>query len=252
MTLPDFDPNPVMVIFGAGGGIGSCLARRLRKNLEARLVLVGRKPESLASLARETGGEARVADATQFDQVEAVIAEATTQYGRVDGAAMCVGSILLKPAHGTSFDEYRQTLLQNLDAAFALARAAGKHMTNHGGSVVFFSSAAARIGLPNHEAIAAAKGAVEALTRGAAATYAGRNLRFNAVAPGLVETPLSTRITSNEASLKTSRAMHPLGRIGTPFDPAYAAEFFLDPRNSWVTGQILGVDGGLADLKSRP
>jgi len=251
VTLPDFDPRPVMVIFGGGGGIGSCLAKRLKKNLDARLILVGRTQEKLTAIARETEGEVRLADATQFDAVDQLVGEVATQHGRVDGIALCVGSILLKPAHSTSFEEYRATLAVNLDSAFAVVRAAGRHMASHGGSVILFSSAAARIGLPNHEAIAAAKGAVESLVRSAAATYASRNIRFNAVAPGLVETPLSARITSNEAALKASKAMHPLGRIGTPFDPAYAAEFFLDPRNSWVTGQILGVDGGLADLKTR-
>ena len=114
------------------------------------------------------------------------------------------------------------------------------------------STAAAGSGLPNHEAIAAAKGGVEALTRSAAATYAGRKLRFNAVAPGLVRTPLAAAITGNERALEHSEKMHPLGRVGEPDDVASAITWLLDPANSWVTGQILGVDGGLASVRPAP
>lgn len=251
MTFPELDLRPVIVVLGASGGIGSCLCRRLKASLDARLVLFGRTKEKLDELAREVDGQTIVGDATSFEQVEKMMEQVTSSYGRVDGVANCVGSILLKSAHLTSFEDYQATLAANIGTAFGVVRAAGKHMAVHGGSVVLFSSAAARIGLPNHEAIAAAKGAIESLVRSAAATYSGRNIRFNAIAPGLVETPLSSRITSNEASLKASRAMHPLGRIGAPSDVASAAEFFLNPQNSWITGQILGVDGGLSDLKGR-
>ncbi len=251
MTFPELDLRPVIVVMGASGGIGSCLCRRLRANLDARLILFGRAKEKLDLLAREVDGQAIVGDATNFEQVERMMEQVTTSHGKVDGVANCVGSILLKSAHLTSFDEYQSTISTNLGSAFGIVRAAGKHMATHGGSVLLFSSGAARVGLPNHEAIAAAKGAIDALVRSASATYAARNLRFNAIAPGLVETPLSARITSNEASLKASRAMHPLGRIGAPSDIASAAEFFLNPHNSWITGQILGVDGGLADIKGR-
>jgi NAD(P)-dependent dehydrogenase (short-subunit alcohol dehydrogenase family) len=162
-----------------------------------------------------------------------------------------VGSILLKPAHLTSEAEYLATIQANITAAFATVRSAAKAMGEHGGSIALVSSTAARIGLPNHEAIAAAKAAIEGLTRSAAATYAPKNIRVNAVAPGLVRTPLAARITGNEAALKMSTAMHPLGRIGEPGDVAAALEWFLHPTQSWVTGQILGIDGGLADLKLR-
>ena len=116
---------------------------------------------------------------------------------------------------------------------------------------MLMSSAAARTGVPSHEAIAAAKAGVIGLTLSAAATYAPKGLRFNAVAPGLVESPLTERIVSNEASLKASTAMHPLGRIGQPGDIASAVVWLLDPAQSWVTGQVIGVDGGLASVRSR-
>ena len=161
------------------------------------------------------------------------------------------GSILLKPAHSTSMDEFDETVSQNLRTAFSVTRPAGKTMRSKGGSVVLMSSCAAAVGLPNHEAIAAAKAGVEGLVRSAAATYASGGLRFNAVAPGLVDTPLASRITGNEPALKASTAMHPLGRIGTPIEVARAIAFLLAPESDWITGQVLGVDGGLAEVRGR-
>jgi NAD(P)-dependent dehydrogenase (short-subunit alcohol dehydrogenase family) len=105
--------------------------------------------------------------------------------------------------------------------------------------------------LSNHEAIAAAKGAINGLVLSAAASYAPRGIRVNAVAPGLVRTPMTSRITGNEASLKASTAMHALGRIGEPEDVASGLAWLLDPAQSWVTGQILGIDGGLGSLRGR-
>jgi NAD(P)-dependent dehydrogenase (short-subunit alcohol dehydrogenase family) len=124
-------------------------------------------------------------------------------------------------------------------------------MMQDGGSIVLVSTAAARIGIANHEAIAAAKAGILGLTLSAAATYAGRRIRVNAVAPGLVETPLSERITRSEANRKASEAMHALGRLGKPGDVASLMAWLLDPENEWVTGQVFGVDGGLATLRSR-
>ena len=238
----------VFLILGATGGIGSALVRRLAK-AGARLSLAARTPEPLESLAHETGGIAIRTDATQPAEVDAAVARTLTEYGRLDGAAHCVGSLLLKPAHMTTDEEWSQTLNANLSSAFYLLRAAARVMQRTGGSIVLISSAAASTGLANHEAIAAAKGGIAAMATSAAATYASRNIRVNCVAPGLVRTPLTARLTESEVSLKASQAMHPLGRIGDPDDVAAAIAFLLDPANNWITGQVLGVDGGLATLK---
>lgn len=149
----------------------------------------------------------------------------------------------------TSEADLADTLRQNVQTAFAAVRAAGKVMTD-GGSVLLFASSASEVGLPNHEAIAAAKGAVGALVRSAAATYAGRKLRVNALAPGLVATPLASRITGNPKSLEVSVAMHPAGRIGQPEDLVPAARWLLDPASDWVTGQVIAVDGGMSRLRA--
>ena len=250
MTLPGFDPSPAYLVFGATGGIGSALCRCLHLQ-GARLFLAARDPEKLKALGDELQSPWCSADATKPEQVDACVAMAAEKTGRIDGVAHCVGSILLKSAHSTSDAEWLDTINLNLHSAFYVLRASAKAMLTHGGSLVFVSSAAARIGLVNHEAIAAAKGGVEALVRSAAATYAARSIRVNAVAPGLVDTPLASRIVQNEAAFKASRAMHPLGRIGEPNDVAAAIAWFLSPLQSWITGQTLGVDGGLADLKLR-
>jgi NAD(P)-dependent dehydrogenase (short-subunit alcohol dehydrogenase family) len=107
------------------------------------------------------------------------------------------------------------------------------------------------VGLPNHEAIAAAKAGVIGLARSAAATYAKAGLRFNVVAPGLVRTSATERIWRHEAAADASRAMHPLGRLGEPDDVARAITWLLEPEQDWITGQVLGIDGGLADVKLR-
>jgi NAD(P)-dependent dehydrogenase (short-subunit alcohol dehydrogenase family) len=99
--------------------------------------------------------------------------------------------------------------------------------------------------------VAAAKAGVEGLTRAAAASYARRGIRVNCVAPGLVETPLSRRLTSDPALRRASEAMHPLGRIGTPQQVASAIDWLLQPEQCWVTGQVIGIDGGLGPLRVR-
>lgn len=249
MTLPDFDPLPVYVILGATGGIGSALTRRLAA-CGARLVLAARGSERLDELARTVEGTAVPADATKFDDVERLFARALELHGRVDGAACCVGSILLKAAHLTTEAEFQATLSANLTTAFATVRSAARAMGDNGGSIALCSSAAARVGLPNHEAIAAAKAGIIGLTLSAAATYAPKGVRVNCVAPGLVRTPLTARITGSETALKASVALHPLGRVGEPGDVASALEWLLHPSQTWVTGQVIGVDGGLADVKA--
>ena len=156
---------------------------------------------------------------------------------------------MLKPAHLTSEAEFDDVIAANLRSAFAVVRSGAKAMMSAGGSIVLVSSVAARFGLSNHEAIAAAKAGVAGLTISAAATYARQKIRVNCVAPGLVRTPMTKRLTGNEAALKASAAMHPLGKIGEPEDVASAIAWFLDPAQSWVTGQVLGIDGGMGSVR---
>ncbi len=185
-------------------------------------------------------------DATDFDATEAVFQQA----GPLDGVVNCSGSLWLRSAHLTTKQDYQSVIDASLTTAFSTVRAAGKYM-KQGGSVVLISSAAARVGLVNHEAISAAKAGIEGLALSAASTYAMQKLRFNVVAPGLVDTSLTSALTTNDMARKASEAMHPLGRIGHVDDIARAIIFLLDPANNWVTGQVLGVDGGLSSLRLR-
>lgn len=190
-------------------------------------------------------------EATDFAAVESVMHQAKQVMGSLDGVVNCAGSFLLKPAHLTSKEEYESVIHASLTSAFAVTKAAGTLMTEKGGSVVLISAAAALEGLPNHEAIAAAKAGIIGLTLSAAATYASYNLRFNAIAPGLVETPLTAELTRHPLSRKISEAMHALGRFGHPDEIARAVIFLLDPLNSWITGQVLAIDGGLSRVRPR-
>jgi NAD(P)-dependent dehydrogenase (short-subunit alcohol dehydrogenase family) len=243
------ESTPVYLLIGGAGTIGAATARQLHAE-RARIVLAGRREEPLATLAAELGGAHVVLDATDADAVERAGTEALERFGRLDGLANFAGSILLKPAHLTRPDEFAQVLAQNLVTAFNVVRAAGK-LVKGAGSVVLMSSAAGRTGLPNHEAIAAAKAGVIGLALSAAATYAAKGVRVNCVAPGLTSTPLTARIVGNEASLKASVAMHANGRIGEAQDVASAIEWLINPRQRHVTGQVIAVDGGLGSLRPR-
>jgi len=238
------------LIVGGGGGIGSAVASLL-VGTGGSVFLTGRDAARLTAAADPLGARHATVDASDPDAFDACADMAAAALGGLDGIVNCSGSLLLKPAHLTTTSEWQATIGANLTSGFACVRAAGRLLKQHGGAVVLVSSAAATVGLANHEAIAAAKAGLEGLVRSAAATYARSRIRFNAVAPGLVRTPLTQGLVSNELAEKASLAMHPAGRLGTPDDVARAIVFLLDPAQDWITGQILGVDGGLARLKTR-
>lgn len=249
--MTDASTTPAAFIFGATGGIGAALARRL-SSAGWQLALCARGRESLEALGVELGAHTEVADAVDLKAVANAFAAACEKLGRLDGVVNCAGSLLLKPLHLTTSEEWIHTINANLTTAFHVLRAAASlMMRSGGGSVVLLASAVARRGMINHEAIAAAKAGVVGLAQSAAATYARYNIRVNCVAPGLTRTPLTESLIKNEASLKVSAALHPLGRIGEPREIASAIAWLLDPEQSWVTGQVIAVDGGLSSVQPR-
>ena len=242
------EPQTVLIT-GGTGGIGSALARMLVDRGD-RVVLFARNAERLRDFASELGGDAKTlaipGDAGNPGDLEGAVEAAVEQFGRLDGLAHCIGSVLIKPLHLLSPEEFDDAIHLNLRTAFFAVKAALKPMrAQHSGSIVLFSTVAVRQGINNHEGIAAAKAGIEGLVRSAAVSYARTNIRFNAVAPGMTETGLTEPLLKNDASRQFSAAIHPLGRIGQPGDPAAAAAFLLGPQSGWITGQVWGVDGGL-------
>ncbi|MEZ6139214.1 MAG: SDR family NAD(P)-dependent oxidoreductase [Zavarzinella sp.] len=237
-----------VLITGATGGVGSALAELLHSQ-GFPLFLAGRNAEKLQALGQRLNAPYWVGDLTESLAAQTVVEKCLEHHGQLSGVAHCVGSFVLKPAHLTSDEDWDNTIAINLTSAFRLVRASVKAMKGSG-SIALVSSVAARFGLANHEAIGAAKAGIIGLTLSAAATYAARGIRVNCVAPGLVQTPLTQGLTANETSRKISTAMHPVGRLGEPGDVARVLALLLDPQNSWLTGQVIGVDGGMGSLRS--
>ena len=236
-------------IAGATGGMGSLLARRLVGH-GASVFLAARDASKLEALKSELDSPGELIDGSDFESYEKAVATASA-IGPLHGAVCCTGSLILKSAHATTQKEFEATMAASATSSFGMTRAAAKVMMDQGGSIILVASAAAQIGLQNHEAIATAKGAVMGLTLSAAATYSRNKIRVNCVAPGLTETPLTARMTSSEVSRKASEAMHPLGRLGKPDDIVESMLWLLSDASSWVTGQVIGIDGGLGTLKVR-
>ncbi|MEQ9410507.1 MAG: SDR family oxidoreductase [Fuerstiella sp.] len=242
--------RPTFVVLGGTGAIGSSLIRMLN-DTGANVVIGARDMEKAGRLFSGDQYHVSAVTADNSASIEACVQVAADRFGNLSGVVNCIGSIMLKPAHLTSDAEWHHTITTNLTSSFSLVRAAAKAMRQSGGAVVLVSSAAAQIGLSNHEAIAAAKAGIIGLTLSAAATYAGRGIRVNAVSPGLVKSEMTRRLWEAEEAAAMSARMHALGRLGEPEDIARAIAWLLEPANNWITGQTIGVDGGLSSILTR-
>lgn len=252
-TATSDSPQPVVLIAGVTGGIGYDVARRLA-SAGWQIAGYARGGEKLAALQTELPALFPItADATKPDEVEAAVQAVIARFGRIDAYVHAVGSILIKPAHLTKLDEWQHVMDLNLNSAFyGLKSAVVPMQAQGGGTIVLISSVAAQAGLPNHEAIAAAKGGINGLVLAAAASYAGKGVRVNAVAPGLVDTPLAAGLLASEQARQFSDKMHPLGKIGRPGNVGSLIAWLVSADADWVTGQIWSVDGGMAHVRPRP
>lgn len=167
----------------------------------------------------------------------------------VHGAAYCPGSINLRPFRGLKLQDFRNDFEINLIGAVNILQALLKPMQTTGeASVVMFSTVAVQQGMPFHASVAAAKGAVEGFVRSLAAELAPK-VRVNCIAPSLTVTPMADKLLNTEQKRENSAQRHPMKRIGTVNDIASMAAFLLSARSGWITGQVIGVDGGLSSLK---
>ena len=230
-----------ILIIGGAGGIGSELIRDLSGD-KSNSILVGYHKQE-----PNTNFESVSFDASKFSEVENFINKGLEKFGNVDAVVNLPGNLILKPAHLCTEEEFYETIDINLKSAFGVVRSAGKLLKDC--SIVLMSTAAASIGLSNHELISSAKAGVEGLAKTAAKTYSRKNLRINTVSPGLVDTPLAKKITENPIILKASIKMLALDKIGKPKQISNIIKYLINPENDWVTGQNFIVDGGLSSTK---
>ncbi len=235
-----------VIVFGATGGIGSALARRLAAR-GATSFLVARDAGRLAALGAEIGAPWQAADVTDAGSVGAAVAAAGSPLA---GLAFCVGSILLKPLPRLTEADFLDSFRLNALAPAQAVQAALPALVAGQGSVVLFSSVAARRGFPNHAAIGAAKAAVEGLAVSLAAELAPK-VRVNVLAPSLTKTQLAEPLTRSPQMTEAIARQHPLARLGEPEDAASLADFLLSDTAGWITGQVIGVDGGRGALAGK-
>ncbi|RIV30584.1 SDR family oxidoreductase [Flagellimonas lutimaris] len=223
-----------ILLIGGSYGIGLEMAEKL--SMENNVYVASRSNEELSNL-----------DVTHipFDVLTDDISEKAIPE-KLDGFVYCPGSINLKPFKTMGVDTIQNDMEINFIALAKTVKSIINRM-NDGSSMVFFSTVAVGTGMPFHTSVSAAKGAIEGFARALAAEYAPK-VRVNVIAPSLVDTPLSERLLSNDKKKEMMSERHPMKRVGNAKDIANMAIFLLDSVNSWITGQVIGVDGGMSSL----
>jgi NAD(P)-dependent dehydrogenase (short-subunit alcohol dehydrogenase family) len=240
----------IAMITGASGGLGKSVGKLLKAS-GWTIVRVGRDQQKLEDW-EDKEDIVIVSDISTNDGAKEAVERCTEVVGvPPDGLVNCAGSVLIAPIHRTKEDQYRQILRDNLDTAFFMLGAFINALirSKQPGAAVLVSSVAARIGISNHEAIGAAKAAVEGLVRSASATYANKGIRINAIAPGLMKSPATERFFINEKAEQQIAAQYPLGFYGSVSDGAAAVTWLLSEEARWITGQIISVDGGFSAVR---
>lgn len=242
-----------VLITGASGGVAQALHAKLKG--QHRCVMIARRAE----IADFDNG--LQADVSTVAGAQAAVNHACEVFaGTPDALVHCVGNTVIAPITRTNESQYRACMAANIDSAFFTTQAylakvsAARAQTPRSGSeaqnsIVLFSSVVATMGVGNHAAIAAAKGAIEALTRSLAADFAAQGVRVNCIAPGLMRTPMTERMLGSETAEKQIAAQYPLGHFGAAADAAEAAAWLISDASRWITGQVLHLDGGFSAIR---
>ena len=230
------------LIIGATGSIGSSLAEQLKYSGND-IHLVARNEGEVSSLAEKLGCEFTVADVLEDGFIEKV----KTDIPEVKGIAYCVGSIDLKPLRMVTEQDFNKCMKLNLYSAVEAIKGYQESLKKNKGSIVLFSTVAAQRGFTNHAIIASAKAAVEGLTVSLAAEFAP-NIRVNCIAPSLTKSKIAEPMLKNTTIAEGIAKAHPLKRLGEGKDSASLAKFLITDDSSWITGQIIAVDGGRSKL----
>ena len=232
------------LIFGATGSIGSNLAKiMVSKNQDVQLI--GRDENGLNTLASELGCNCSVVDVLDEQSIKNLKNEFEGK--EIAGIAYCVGSIDLKPVRAVKKDDFMKCFDLNFFPIVETIKNFQDNLKKNKGSIVMFSTVAVQRGFTNHSIIASVKGAIEGLTVSLAAEFAP-NIRVNCIAPSLTKSKIADPILKNKLIAEGVAKAHPMKRIGEGRDAAAMAQFLLSEDSSWITGQIIGVDGGRSKL----
>ena len=231
------------IIFGATGSIGSSLAEQMKTAGYDNVHLVSRNQSEVESIASKYGFSFTVADVLE----DGFIAKVKNDLEDAVGIAYCVGSIDLKPFKMVTENDFNKCMKLNLYSAIEAIKGYQESLKKNKGSIVLFSTVAAQRGFTNHAIIASTKAAVEGLTVSLAAEFAP-NIRVNCIAPSLTNSKIAEPMLKNKVLADGIAKAHPLKRLGEGKDSASLAKFLITEDSSWVTGQIIAVDGGRSKL----
>ena len=232
------------LIFGATGSIGSSLAEQLNASNQ-EVHLVARNEDELKTLSGNIGCSYSVADVLDEGFIESIKADVSEH--SIKGVAYCVGSIDLKPLQRVSESDLHNCMKLNLYSAIEVIKGFQDELKKSSGSIVLFSTVAAQKGFTNHTIIASAKAAIEGLTVTLAAEFAPY-IRVNCIAPSLTSSKISQSMLKSPVVAEALAKAHPMKKLGEGKDSAALAKFLLSEDSSWVTGQVIGVDGGRSSL----
>ncbi|MDB0046156.1 SDR family oxidoreductase [Candidatus Pelagibacter sp.] len=230
------------LIFGATGSVGSSLAEQL-KNSGNDIHLVARNESEVKAISEKLDCSYTVADVLEDGFIEKI----KSDINDIKGVAYCVGSIDLKPLRMVTEADMNKCMKLNLYSAIEAIKGFQESLKKNKGSVVLFSTVAAQRGFTNHTIIASAKAAVEGLTVTLAAEFAP-NIRVNCIAPSLSKSKIAEPMLKNPAIAEGIAKAHPLKRLGEGKDSAALAKFLITEESSWITGQVIAVDGGRSKL----